>query len=88
MAQPEGVDPNNNWLKSMRDQVSPEDLMRYLDEELPADVWGRIDRHVMSCRTQKKEIDSFRALGSALRDRLISPEISRHSIWELVRAKL
>ena len=72
----------------MRAQVSLEDLMRFLDGELSAEERERVDLHVTGCSDLQKEVDVFRALGSDLQALLLSFAIPRHSIWDLIRAKL
>ena len=72
----------------MPNQVSPEDLMRYLDGELSEEDRERVGQHVTGCRRLLEEIDFFRTLGSDLRALLRSIEIPHHSIWDLVWARL
>jgi hypothetical protein len=69
-------------------EVSPEDLMRYLDGELPPEEWERVDNHVTRCRSLQGELYFCQMLASDLRAFLLSFEIPHDSIWGTVSAKL
>ena len=72
----------------MSDRVSPEDLMRYFDEEASEEERERVCRRLATCRGLQEEINQFRTLRSELRAILPTLEPSRASIWELVRDRL
>jgi hypothetical protein len=61
-------------------QVSPEDLMRYLDGELPPEEWERVDSHVTRHRSLQRELFFYQMLASDLRALLLSFEIPHDSI--------
>jgi hypothetical protein len=69
-------------------EVSPEDLMRYLDGELPPNEWERIDSHVTRCRSLQGELFFCQMLASDLRALLLSFVIPHDSVWGTVSAKL
>ncbi|MFC1661466.1 anti-sigma factor family protein [Gemmatimonadota bacterium] len=69
-------------------QVSPEDLMRFLDGEASAEGRERVDRQLANCRSLQEEMVRLRILGSELRTLLPTPVPPQASVWELVREKL
>ena len=79
----------------MSDRVSPEDLMRYFDEEASEEERERVCRMLTTCGSLQEEVNQFgvlraelRALRSELLPLLPTLEQPQASIWELVRDRL
>ena len=79
----------------MSDRVSPEDLMRYFDEEASEEERERVCRRLTTCGGLQEEMNQFgalraelRTLRSELQTLLPNLEQPQASIWELVRDRL
>ncbi len=68
--------------------VSREDLSRLLDDELPVWERERVIQGISSCDELREEIDTYKALGGALRDLLDHRPLSEPSIWQQIRRQL
>lgn len=70
----------------MAEKISSEDLMRYLDGELPPDERERIDAELTSSTELQREVAIFRALKSDFRDLSFHPGTFHSSVWDQVNA--
>jgi len=67
--------------------VSHEDLMRYLDDELPPDERGRIAGHVEGCTECRREYVVFEAMKNEFRGLVIENGVGP-SLWESIGRRL
>jgi len=68
--------------------ITPEDLSRFVDNELPAEERDRVSQWVSGCEDSRKEVERFRAWGADLRDLLSSLEPPGLSTWDQIRHQL
>ena len=69
-------------------QVSPEDLMRFLDGEASTEERERVDQKLAVCRSLQEEMVRLKVIRSELQSLLPSPMPPQASVWELVRERL
>lgn len=69
-------------------QYSNEDLMRYLDGELPADEAVKFDRVLAGSTELQRELALYRALKQNLQGISFSPALTSGSIWDRVSVRL
>lgn len=72
----------------MAPRVSSEDLMRYLDGELPPDERARIDAALAQSTELQREIAIFRALKADVQELSFHPGAYHTSVWDEVNAHL
>ena len=70
----------------MMHPVSDEALMRYIDDELPADERTRIEAHLRACSECGREVALYRALGQNLRR--MDMAANGGSVWKGVSRRL
>lgn len=70
----------------MAQNISSEDLMRYLDGELPPEERARVDAELEHSTELQREIAIFRALKSDFQELSFHPGIHRTSVWDDVNA--
>lgn len=68
--------------------VSDQDLMRYLDGELPPEERARIDGALEESADLRTQLELFRSLRAGLHDLPLAPPPSDGSVWDGVAAKL
>jgi acetoin utilization protein AcuB len=68
--------------------VSRKNLSRLLDEELPAEERERVLQAISQCDELQEEIDTYKAIGAALRDSFARLPLPEPEIWELIRHQL
>lgn len=71
----------------MNHAVSHEDLMRYLDDELPRDRHAAIAGHIEQCTECKRELIVFQALKGDLQ-RMVHENRVGPSVWTTVNRRL
>lgn len=64
--------------------VSADDLMRYLDGELPPDERARVDFELGTSTELRREIAIYRALKSDFRELTFHPATYQTSVWDKV----
>ena len=71
----------------MREPVSHDDLMRYLDGELPAEEGRRVEEELARSTELMREVAIFRAMGEDLRDLSFTVDVPG-SLWEHVNQRI
>jgi anti-sigma factor RsiW len=72
----------------MHDDLSHEDLMRFLDGELPPDEHARVQARIDSSTELGREVMIFRAMKAGFRDLTFQPGTYHHSVWDQVDQQL
>lgn len=67
-------------------QVTPDELMRYLDGELPPAERERIDRALETSTELQREVAVYRNLKTEMQDLHFHPAQLRTSVWDKVNA--
>lgn len=67
-------------------QVSPDELMRYLDGESPPAERARIDRELETSTELQREVAVYRSLKNDMQDLHFHPAQLRTSVWDKVNA--
>lgn len=67
--------------------VSHEDLMRFLDDELPPDRRSSVAAHIEECTECKREITVFRAMKGEL-SHMLTVEPGTPSVWNRVNRRI
>lgn len=70
----------------MSNQISPDDLMRYLDGELAPEDRARVERELGTSTELQREVAIFRALKSDFQELSFHPDMHRTSVWDHVNA--
>ena len=65
----------------MYDRISAEDLMRYVDGELPPAERDRVDRALSTSTELQRELAAFRALKDGVRDLRFRDPAGALSVW-------
>jgi len=68
--------------------VSEQDLMRYLDGELPPEERRRIDRALEGSDELRRQLDLFRSLRAGFHELSLAPPPPDGSVWHGVAATL
>lgn len=68
--------------------VSEQDLMRYLDGELPPEERARIDHALEESGELRAQLEMFHSLRAGLHDLPLAPPSAHASVWDGVAAKL
>jgi len=66
--------------------VTPEALMRYLDDELPPDERAAVERHIAGCSECAREVALYRTMGSELRR--IGLQLQTETVWSGVSRRI
>jgi len=69
-------------------QYSNEDLMRYLDGELPASDVSKFDSALADSTELQRELALYRGLKQNLQNISFAPVLTGRSIWDRVNARL
>ena len=69
-------------------QIKSEDLMRYLDGELPPEERARVDEALARSTELQRELAIFRALKSDVMNLTFRPGMYRTSVWDRVNRHL
>ena len=72
----------------MRDDLSHEDLMRFLDGELPPEEHARVQARIDSSTELGREAAIFRAMKEGFQDLTFHSGAYRRSVWEQVNQQL
>jgi anti-sigma factor RsiW len=73
---------------SGHEPISPQDLMRYLDGELPPDERARVERALSASTEMQRELAIFRSLKADFQE-LTFPNAPPHgSVWNRVHARV
>ena len=68
----------------MAPHVSSEDLMRYLDGEMPPEERARVDAELAKSTELQRELAMFRALKADFQQLSFHPARYRTSVWDRV----
>ena len=69
-------------------RVSPDDLMRYIDGELPPEARALIDQELAGSTELQREVAIFRALKSDFQELSFTPPGRYASVWDRVNARV
>lgn len=72
----------------MRPRVSSEDLMRYLDGEMPPDERAVVDAELGASTELQRELAIFRALKTDFQALSFHPAEYRESVWDRVNERV
>jgi anti-sigma factor RsiW len=72
----------------MRDDLSHEDLMRFLDGELPPEEHARVQARIEASSELGREVMIFRAMKAGFQDLTFHPGTHRRSVWDQVNQQL
>jgi anti-sigma factor RsiW len=70
------------------DPVSEQDLMRYLDGELPPAERARVEAALDASPQLRGELDTFRSLRAGFHDLTFPPAGPERSVWDRVAARV
>jgi len=68
--------------------LSREDLMRFLDGELPPEEHARAEAHIAGSTELSREVQLFRAVKSGFQDLSFRADTHHVSVWEQVNRRL
>lgn len=72
----------------MTPRVTSEDLMRYLDGEMPPDERAEVDSELAASTELRRELAIFRALKADFQDLSFQPAQYRESVWDRVNDRV
>ncbi len=72
----------------MHDDLSHEDLMRFLDGEMPPEESARVQAHIEASTELGREVRIFRAMKAGFQDLTFDPGTHRRSVWDEVNQQL
>jgi anti-sigma factor RsiW len=72
----------------MTPRVTSEDLMRYLDGEMPPDERAAVDAELTASTELRRELAIFRALKADFHDLGFHPAQYRESVWDRVNDRV
>jgi len=72
----------------MADRVSKEDLMRYMDGEMPPEQRVRLDSELERSTELQRELAIFRAMRTDFQGLSFDPGIQHKSVWDQVNASV
>ena len=72
----------------MMRHVSSEDLMRYLDGEMPPEERARFDAKLLTSTELQRELAIFRALKADFQELSFHPAHYRESVWDRVNERV
>lgn len=72
----------------MPEQITHDDLMRFLDGELPPAEHARVEAAIAASSELAREVAIFRAMRSGFRDLSFHPGTHHHSVWDTVNRRL
>ena len=68
--------------------LSHEDLMRFLDGEMPPEERARVEARIAASTELSRELQIFTAMKSGFRDLSFHPGTHHHSVWDQVNERL
>lgn len=68
--------------------VSEQDLMRYLDGELPPDERARVDTALDASPELRRQLETFRSLRAGFHDLTFPPAGPDRSVWDRVAVRV
>ena len=68
--------------------VHPDDLMRYLDGEMPPEERSRMDQQLAASTETRRELAMYRALKEDFQGLSFHPATYRVSVWDRVNARV
>lgn len=72
----------------MPSDLSHDDLMRYLDGELPPGEHARIEARVAASSELQREVRIFRAMKAGFQELTFQPDTHHRSVWDQVNRRL
>jgi hypothetical protein len=72
----------------MEPRITSEDLMRYLDGELPPAARARVDAELETSTELQREVAIFRALKEGFQELSFHPADRHRSVWDRVNARV
>lgn len=72
----------------MEHDITHDDLMRYLDGELPPDRHAQLEAQISVSTELSRELAVFRAMKGGFRDLTFHPGTYRRSVWDEVNDRL
>lgn len=72
----------------MADRVTKEDLMRYIDGEMPPEQRARLDAELARSTELKRELAIFRAMRTDFQGLSFDPGTCHKSVWDKVNASV
>ena len=72
----------------MQQEINHEDLMRFIDGELPPDEAARVEALISRSTELGRELAIFRAMKSGFTDLTFHPGEYHHSVWDQVQQRL
>ena len=72
----------------MADRVTKEDLMRYIDGEMPPEQRARLDAELARSTELKRELAIFRAMRTDFQGLSFDPGTYHKSMWDKVNASV
>ncbi len=72
----------------MAGRVSSEDLMRYLDGELPPEERARVEAELQTSTELQREVAIFRALKADFQELSFQPSTHHKSVWDKVNTRV
>jgi hypothetical protein len=72
----------------MSDRVTKEDLMRYMDGEIPPEQRARLDAELERSTELKRELAIFRAMRTDFQGLSFDPGTYQKSVWDKVNASV
>ena len=72
----------------MSERITPEDLMRYLDGEMPPEERARMDAGLERSTELQRELAIYRAMRRDFQDLSFAPVPRSRSVWDRVNRRL
>lgn len=72
----------------MRDKISQEDLMRFLDGEMSPDEHARVSAALQASSELAREVAIYRAMKGGFQELSFHPGTYRQSVWDSVNQRL
>ena len=72
----------------MENRVSHEDLMRFLDGEMPPEEHARVETEIAASTELSRELAIFKSIKGGFQDLSFHPGSYHHSVWDAVNSTL
>ena len=72
----------------MENRISHEDLMRFLDGELPPEEHTRVETEITASTELSRELAIFKSIKGGFQDLSFHPGSYHHSVWDAVNNNL
>ena len=72
----------------MENRISHEDLMRFLDGELPPEEHARVETEITASTELSRELAIFKSIKGGFQDLSFHPGSYHHSVWDAVNNNL